>query len=87
MESDDSKPWRVLVADDLTPDGLEILRDKAEVRVFKGMTPDQLLAELPGTHALIVRSATTVSREVLEAAPDLLVVGRAGRRRVGPAPT
>ncbi|MCB9919736.1 MAG: phosphoglycerate dehydrogenase [Planctomycetes bacterium] len=78
MESDDSRPWRVLVADDLTPDGLEILRDKAEVRVFKGMTPEQLLAELPGTHALIVRSATTVSREVLEAAPDLLVVGRAG---------
>ncbi len=77
-KQDDTKPWRILVADDLTPEGLQILGDKAILRVFKGMTQEQLLQELPGTHALVVRSATTVTRAVLEAASDLLIIGRAG---------
>ena len=36
------------------------------------------MATVPGAHALIIRSATTVTREVLAAGTDLVVVGRAG---------
>lgn len=70
--------WKVVVADSLSAEGLEILRAHADVRVFSGMSPEELLAELPGTHALVVRSATKVTESVLEAASELLVVGRAG---------
>src|SRR6266446_7436826 len=43
-----------------------------------GLSPGELLAAIPGAQALIVRSATQVTGEVLEAGADLVVVGRAG---------
>src|SRR6201747_1701886 len=49
-----------------------------EVDVQLGLTPEQLVATVPGAAALIIRSATTVTAEVLEAGTDLVVVGRAG---------
>ena len=42
------------------------------------LTPETLATALVGAQALIIRSATQVTREVLEAARDLVVVGRAG---------
>ncbi len=71
-------PWHILVADDLAPEGLDLLRAAASVTVRKGMSGEELLAELPGKHALIVRSATRVTAASLEVADRLLVVGRAG---------
>lgn len=70
--------WKVLVADDLAPEGVELLRNVAEVSTHKGMAEDELRAALVGTHALIVRSATKVTAASLEGADDLLVIGRAG---------
>jgi D-3-phosphoglycerate dehydrogenase len=49
-----------------------------EVDVQLGLSPTELLGVMPGAHALIVRSATKVTAEVLEAGTDLIVVGRAG---------
>ncbi len=43
-----------------------------------GLSPDELLDAVRGVAALVIRSATQVTAEVLEAAPDLVVVGRAG---------
>ena len=43
-----------------------------------GLSPDELLDVVVGAHALIIRSATNVTDEVLAAGSDLLVVGRAG---------
>src|SRR5258705_13413364 len=43
-----------------------------------GLSPDELLGAIRGAQALIVRSATQVTAEVLEAGADLVVVGRAG---------
>src|SRR5206468_6563555 len=40
--------------------------------------PDALLDAVKGAHALIIRSATTVTKDVLDVASDLVVVGRAG---------
>jgi len=69
---------RVLVADDLSEEGLGILRRDAEVEVRNGMPEDELRETLPGFHALIVRSATKVTARSLETADVLSVIGRAG---------
>ncbi|GAB2497541.1 D-3-phosphoglycerate dehydrogenase [Corynebacterium atrinae] len=72
-----SKPV-VLIADKLAPSTVEALGDSVEVRWVDGPNTAELLAAVPEADALLVRSATTVTREVLEAAPNLKIVGRAG---------
>ncbi len=49
-----------------------------DVDVQVGLQPEQLAAEIKGAHALVIRSATQVTAELLAAADDLIVVGRAG---------
>ncbi len=72
-----SKPV-VLIADKLAQSTVDALGDAVEVRWVDGPNRAELLAAVPEAEALLVRSATTVDREVLEAAPNLRIVGRAG---------
>ncbi len=72
------KDWKILVADDLSPEGLRILQAAGEVEVRKGLTPERLARELPPFHALVVRSATQVDETALRGAENLVVIGRAG---------
>ena len=70
---------RVLVAEPLAERGLEAMRAAGlDVEVKVGLTPEELCAALPGVAALVIRSATQVTAEVLAASVDLAVVGRAG---------
>ena len=70
---------RVLVPEKLAERGLELLRASGhEVDVQLELTPAQLLDAVVGADALIVRSATQVTDDVLAAGTDLVVVGRAG---------
>src|SRR5512143_1561514 len=70
---------RIVVAEELSPAGLEILRKAGhEVVEFAGATRERLLTELADADALLVRSRTKVDAALLAAAPKLLVVGRAG---------
>ncbi len=70
---------RVLVTEAIADGGLQRLRDAGhEVDLQLGLSPDQLLEAIKGAHALIIRSATDVTAEVLAAGTDLIVVGRAG---------
>jgi D-3-phosphoglycerate dehydrogenase len=70
---------RVLVAERISSAGLDVLREAGhEVDVRLGMSPGELLGAVSGSQALIIRSATQVTADVLEAAEDLVVVGRAG---------
>ncbi len=70
---------RVLVTEKIAEAGLDRLRAQGhEVDVSLAPSPDELLQLVKGANALIIRSATTVTAEVLEAGEDLLVVGRAG---------
>ncbi|MGH2351614.1 MAG: phosphoglycerate dehydrogenase [Chloroflexota bacterium] len=69
---------KILVADPLAEAGLDILRQEAQVTVQTGMSPAQLL-EVIGEHdALVVRSETKVTKDVLAAGHKLRAVGRAG---------
>ena len=70
---------RILVTEPLAEAGLDALRAAGhEVDVRTGLSEDALLGVVPEAQALIVRSATQVTAEVLEAGRDLVVVGRAG---------
>ena len=69
----------VLVCDPIAEDGITLLkRFGAEVDVRTGLTPDELRATVDSYDALIVRSETHLTREVIEAAGKLQVIGRAG---------
>jgi len=70
---------RILVSEKIADNGLDKLRAAGhEVDIQLGLTPEQLVEAVRGAHALIIRSATTVTDEVLAAGTDLVVVGRAG---------
>ncbi|MDQ6854811.1 MAG: phosphoglycerate dehydrogenase [Actinomycetota bacterium] len=70
---------RVLVAERIAPRGLEALRAAGhEVDERLDLSPDDLLEAVKGAAAIIVRSATRVTGDVLDAGADLVVVGRAG---------
>src|SRR5215208_3641227 len=70
---------RILVTEQIADGGLDRLRAAGhEVDVRRGLSASDLLDAVVGAHALIIRSATTVTDEVLAAGSDLLVVGRAG---------
>lgn len=73
-------PMKVLVADDLSPESIEILRREKNlsVDVRIGLKPPELKAEIFQYHALAVRSATKVTAEIIEAGKNLKVIGRAG---------
>lgn len=70
---------RILVTEKIADGGLDRLRAAGhEVDLQLDLTPEGLLEAVAGAHALIIRSATTVTAEVIAAGQDLVVVGRAG---------
>jgi D-3-phosphoglycerate dehydrogenase len=70
---------RILVTEKIADGGLDRLRAAGhDVDLQLDLTPEQLLGAVAGAHALIIRSATTVTADVLAAGQDLVVVGRAG---------
>lgn len=70
---------RVLVSEPLAARGLEAMRAAGlEVDVRVGLSSAELLDAVKGASALVIRSATQVTEEVLAAGSDLVVVGRAG---------
>jgi D-3-phosphoglycerate dehydrogenase len=69
----------VLVSEKLGEGGLDLLRSVANVDCSYNLTPEELCAKISLCDALIVRSATKVTRDVFEASKGRLrVVGRAG---------
>ncbi|MGE0492878.1 MAG: phosphoglycerate dehydrogenase [Vulcanimicrobiota bacterium] len=69
---------RILVSDSLAEEALEALRKSAEVDVKTGLSPQELVSIIGDYDALLIRSATQVTAEVIEAGKNLQVIGRAG---------
>ena len=69
---------KILVSDPLHPSGVELLRKAGEVEVAHGLQKEQLLEKVRDIDALLVRSETKVTKEVIAAAKNLKVIGRAG---------
>ncbi len=70
---------KVLISDNLAPAGVTILEDAGlDVDVKTGLPPEELKKIIPEYQGLVIRSATKVTAELIEAADNLQVVGRAG---------
>ncbi len=69
---------KVLVADPIDKEGIDILSGCAEVVVKTGLKPEELTAMIGDYDALVVRSQTQVTARVIEAGKKLQVIGRAG---------
>ena len=71
---------KILVSDDLESVGVELFRKETDfaVDVNTGLAPEALKGIISGYDALVIRSGTRVTEDLLEAATRLKVVGRAG---------
>jgi len=69
---------KVLVADPIAPEGIEILKTVAEVDVRTGLPKDELAAIIGDYDALAVRSETKVTADIIARAGKLKIIGRAG---------
>ena len=71
---------KILVADKIAASGVELLRNQEGLEVIEayGSSPETILELAKDVSGIIVRSETKVTRAVIEAAPKLKVVGRAG---------
>jgi len=69
---------KILVTDGLSADAQAILVDKYKIDLKKGLSADELKEVIGGYEAIIIRSATKLTRDVLEAADRLEVIGRVG---------
>ncbi len=69
---------RVVIAESIADAGVSMLAEECSVDVAVGSTRAELMDRLAAAEALIVRSATVVDRSLIEAAPSLRVIGRAG---------
>ncbi len=70
---------KVLITDPIAKEGIDIFKQAGlEVEEKLGLSPEELLGALKGVNALVIRSNTKVTQEVVDAATDLKVVGRAG---------
>ncbi len=69
---------KVLVSDPIDQVGIDILSQVASVDVKTNLSVEELIAIIPEYDALMIRSGTRVTKEVLEAGTSLKIIGRAG---------
>ncbi|MBD2459414.1 phosphoglycerate dehydrogenase [Oscillatoria sp. FACHB-1407] len=69
---------KVLVSDPIDQVGIDILSQVAQVDVKTNLTNEQLVQIIPEYDALMIRSGTRVTKEVIDAGTQLKIIGRAG---------
>src|SRR4030042_6648759 len=69
---------KILISDPLSEEGIELLRHHAQVDVKTELSPKELISIIGDYEALVVRSQTKVTAEVIQAGKKLQVIGRAG---------
>ena len=70
---------KVLISDKMDPQAAQIFKDRGvDVDVITGKTPEELIAMIGEYDGLAIRSSTKVTKEILDAATNLKVIGRAG---------
>ena len=69
---------RILVAEEIAPAGVELLREHFEVEVDTGLSAEQLGERIGAYDGILIRSATQLTAQVIERADRLQVIARAG---------
>ena len=71
-------PFRVLIAEHVAQEGIDLLATETSVDQRAGLSADELLRIIGDYDALVVRSATQVTHDVIDAGRRLRVIARAG---------
>jgi len=74
----EKSPYRVLVAEKISSEGVEKLKEHFEVDAFDSMERGDLLEKIGRYDGLVIRSGTKVDAEAIDRAANLKVIGRAG---------
>lgn len=69
---------KILVSDPVSDHGIEILKKEFDVDIATGLQPAELIKRIGNYEALIVRSETQVTKDVINAGKKLKIIGRAG---------
>src|SRR3990167_5253519 len=73
-------PYKVLISDSLSKEAVDILEKERDLKIDVNtkLTPDNLKKVIKDYDALVVRSGTKVTKDVIAAADKLKIIGRAG---------
>jgi D-3-phosphoglycerate dehydrogenase len=74
----DENGYRVLVKEKIADAGVELLREHFDVDVRTDMSEEELPGAIADYDAIVIRSATQLTSDVIERAARLKVIGRAG---------
>jgi D-3-phosphoglycerate dehydrogenase / 2-oxoglutarate reductase len=77
-KNQETKLHRILVADEISKEGIDVLEEELNVTYQPDITAANLLTEIAEYDALLVRSRTKVTADVIRAGKKLKVIGRAG---------
>jgi D-3-phosphoglycerate dehydrogenase len=69
---------KIIVTDGISENAKKMLESKYIVDLKKGLPPEELKKEIKNYNAIIIRSATKMTSEIIEASENLEVIGRAG---------
>ncbi len=69
---------KVLVSDPIAEQGIDILKREVDADIATGLEPSELIKRIGNYEALIVRSETQVTKDVINAGKKLKIIGRAG---------
>lgn len=69
---------KVLVSDSIDQSGIKIISQVAQVDEKTGLSEEELIKIIPEYDALMIRSGTKVTKNIIEAANQLKIIGRAG---------
>ncbi len=69
---------KILVSDPISDQGIEILKKEFDIDIATGLPPEELIKRIGDYEALIVRSETQVTKDVINAGKKLKIIGRAG---------
>jgi len=69
---------KILITDPLHESAIEILKEAGEVEVATGISIEEIKQKIKDADALVVRSGTNVTKEIIDASENLKVIARAG---------
>ena len=69
---------KVLVSDPIDQVGIDILSQVATVDIKTSLSPEQLIQIIPEYDALMIRSGSRITKEIIDAGTQLKIIGRAG---------
>ena len=73
-----TEQYRILVKEKLADSGVDLLRERFDVDVGVDWSDEELAERIGDYHAILIRSATQLTAELIDKADSLMVIGRAG---------